>query len=474
MTIGERIQMHRKNKGLSQEDLAQKLYVSRQTVSQWETDQTVPSVDNIYRLKEVLDVSFDEILSDEKIEKEETEEEKPLEEYVNVSTWEEMKFAFGKAQKFDIKKFILLVAFFVGYGIFSIYVEDFGVALGFIAGMLLLVVVYAWSVYKVRLKTKKEMAKNGESWKQEYKLYTDRLEILLYDKDKIVSIDIIKREDVQAFYEDEKYYAFQARNQLFTIKRNLVEKESYFYNFIYKSPDTEKDSKSIQKIISVLLIIVSILSPVFGFMLDGYKSDYFDDVTSANGWMLLLFVPIPLISVLYGIYLKKKHIKNKGNITVGVMILAFLCIVGISSFNMTDYYYSDISRLTRWEEKIEVDFPDNGEIVTSVNDADMEEISGFYQISVVRFSEEERKFFMKEISSDERWVRDFSDNMMPCFDGGYYDSVFDYNLLYNVTTGEVNTPPERSGEYRFVLFKYLREDGVLEFEEYIIDIDMGE
>ena len=74
MTIGERIQILRKNNGLSQEDLAKKLLVSRQTVSQWETDQTIPSVDNIYRLKEILNVSFDELMSDEKTEKEETEE----------------------------------------------------------------------------------------------------------------------------------------------------------------------------------------------------------------------------------------------------------------------------------------------------------------------------------------------------------------------------------------------------------------
>ena len=90
MTIGERIQMHRKNQGLSQEDLAQKLFVSRQTVSQWETDQTVPTVDNIYILKEILDISFDELLSDEKVEKEETEE-KPLEEYECLCEKEEIK-----------------------------------------------------------------------------------------------------------------------------------------------------------------------------------------------------------------------------------------------------------------------------------------------------------------------------------------------------------------------------------------------
>ena len=62
MTIGEKIQFYRKNLGLSQEELGQKLYVSRQTVSLWEKDQTVPTIDNLVQLKEIFNVSFDELL----------------------------------------------------------------------------------------------------------------------------------------------------------------------------------------------------------------------------------------------------------------------------------------------------------------------------------------------------------------------------------------------------------------------------
>ena len=54
MTIGSRIQALRKERGMSQEELANKLSVSRQTVSQWETGQTAPSIDNIYTLKDIV------------------------------------------------------------------------------------------------------------------------------------------------------------------------------------------------------------------------------------------------------------------------------------------------------------------------------------------------------------------------------------------------------------------------------------
>ena len=69
MTIGEKIQKQRKDLGISQEELAQKLLVSRQTISQWEKGQTVPTIDNLLRLKDVFGISADEILNgDEKPE----------------------------------------------------------------------------------------------------------------------------------------------------------------------------------------------------------------------------------------------------------------------------------------------------------------------------------------------------------------------------------------------------------------------
>ena len=62
MTLGNRIQQCRKALDLSQEELGQKLLVSRQTVSLWEKDQTLPSIDNLTRLKEIFGISVDELL----------------------------------------------------------------------------------------------------------------------------------------------------------------------------------------------------------------------------------------------------------------------------------------------------------------------------------------------------------------------------------------------------------------------------
>ena len=89
MTIGERLQQHRKDLGLSQEELGQRLLVSRQTVSLWETDQTLPTIDNLLRLKELFGISVDELLEGKKEEQE--EQEKPLESYCMTFSAEELK-----------------------------------------------------------------------------------------------------------------------------------------------------------------------------------------------------------------------------------------------------------------------------------------------------------------------------------------------------------------------------------------------
>lgn len=62
MTIGEQIQTLRIQRGLTQEQLAEMLEVSRQSISKWELGQTVPDVDKIIRISELFDISTDTIL----------------------------------------------------------------------------------------------------------------------------------------------------------------------------------------------------------------------------------------------------------------------------------------------------------------------------------------------------------------------------------------------------------------------------
>lgn len=62
MTLGERICQYRIERRLSQQEVAEKLEVSRQSVSKWETDGAVPELDKLVKLCELFEVSLDELV----------------------------------------------------------------------------------------------------------------------------------------------------------------------------------------------------------------------------------------------------------------------------------------------------------------------------------------------------------------------------------------------------------------------------
>ena len=62
MKLAEKIMTLRKQRGWSQEELAQQLSVSRQSVSKWESGASVPDLDKILKMSEIFGVSTDTLL----------------------------------------------------------------------------------------------------------------------------------------------------------------------------------------------------------------------------------------------------------------------------------------------------------------------------------------------------------------------------------------------------------------------------
>ena len=66
MTLGERIKNYRKELGLSQEELAEKINVSRQAITKWENDSGIPDIDNLISLSKIMGILLDELVMGEK------------------------------------------------------------------------------------------------------------------------------------------------------------------------------------------------------------------------------------------------------------------------------------------------------------------------------------------------------------------------------------------------------------------------
>nr|SFZ89151.1 Transcriptional regulator, XRE family [Loigolactobacillus rennini] len=64
MSMGSILKSHRRRHGISQLQLADKLHISRQSISSWENDRAYPSLDNLIALSELYRISIDDLLKD--------------------------------------------------------------------------------------------------------------------------------------------------------------------------------------------------------------------------------------------------------------------------------------------------------------------------------------------------------------------------------------------------------------------------
>ena len=67
MEFNEKLQELRKNKGLTQEELAEALYVSRTAISKWESGRGYPSIDSLKEIAKYFSVTIDELLSSDEV-----------------------------------------------------------------------------------------------------------------------------------------------------------------------------------------------------------------------------------------------------------------------------------------------------------------------------------------------------------------------------------------------------------------------
>lgn len=152
MNLGDKLLELRKKKGLSQEEVAYELNVTRQTVSKWETNQTTPDFDKIAPLCKLYDISTDELLTG-----------KMKEEKNNVTIQPDNK---RKAVILSIS--IFLYFFAVALLIFSIEVVKLNESFAVSIFLIICAIATCLIVYQSSLSPKKEKT---ETEKKDNKLY---------------------------------------------------------------------------------------------------------------------------------------------------------------------------------------------------------------------------------------------------------------------------------------------------------------
>lgn len=166
MILAEKIIKLRKQNGWSQEDLAMKLNVSRQSVSKWESTASIPDLDKIIKLSEIFGVSTDYLLKDtaeeeagmEAITEEEhaisRERSVSLEEantYMNLVESASRKIAAGVAACILSPVMLILLAAWSEFGVFSIS-EDMAGGMGVTLLLIIIagaVITFIWQGMKL-------------------------------------------------------------------------------------------------------------------------------------------------------------------------------------------------------------------------------------------------------------------------------------------------------------------------------------
>ncbi|MFC0015863.1 MULTISPECIES: helix-turn-helix domain-containing protein [Allobacillus] len=113
MFFGDKLKKEREKKGWSQDYLAEKIYVSRQSVSKWETGKNYPSIEVIINLSDLFGVTIDELLrSDEELKEKVIRDSKQL-AHPKWKTFFDSLFLLG-AFLLLAKLIILALNYFVG------------------------------------------------------------------------------------------------------------------------------------------------------------------------------------------------------------------------------------------------------------------------------------------------------------------------------------------------------------------------
>ncbi len=350
ITFGQKLQGLRKQNDLSQETLAKLLYVTRQSISLWENDKAMPSIDLLVRLGSIFSISVDELLDNPTVPT-----EKSFSKHTTVYSRELLYDAF-KNENYILRTIVLCVAViyaFLGIVLLSGVVNVPGADVSPIFSLIpiitgvfgLLMSAGLWTFYFIlyyimRKKVNKLIDKNVS--KLEVITFKHNFQVKEYKEQ--TETYTIPYSQISKVSETEKYYIINLINkQVIVVDKNntqgdiaYIQKVSSLYQkhkkrYIY--PTNKQSTKKIlfTKYASIVLCIASIISlwiSLFVAMIPLSTGKIFSELTAFEGSFvkltMLTFLIIPLLSIIFGVYHNCKGRKTKPNIIIGIVMFAIM------------------------------------------------------------------------------------------------------------------------------------------------------
>ncbi len=453
------IQAYRKKLGLSQEELGERLFVSRQTVSQWETGQTQPTLDNLIRLREIFGVSIDELMGVAEPECEtlpepslEPNPPKKLEteQYIVEYSGAEVREVCNAKTEKSIAMILLSATLAVLSFMWSLNVYH-GAFFLIICGAFLMGVMFgiAWLIDCRRVIERAVCRMNGKKYC--FSMVNGSIKLLIVDDDKIVVERFIELYDIKRVRETRTFIVFECHDgAIYALRRSRITdipelavlysalKSLENYKPRPKSPALRRWGIVFFALTLASLAIGYVLALAIAFSFD--KSETHDFLEAF--WGFFAVIPIPIVSIVIGIMLEKRDMPYKKNIVVAIIMIPVLILCGSLCLLAEPIYSPD--PIVTVEEQLEIDIP---------ADVYFTELRQYNQVIVyTTLSEADAEAFEKQL--DDRWLTDLPEGQERLHLAELTEMEFDRVLLYNLITEEYNTLPADSGEYTFIALYY--------------------
>lgn len=472
MTVGERIQYHRKKQNLSQEELGQKLLVSRQTVSLWETDQTLPTVDNLRLLRDIFGISIDELLGVEPASV--PDEPTPLESYTFRHTREPLDARLKSQRRSLLARFgaflLVIAMFFMSASQTDEYLVICLCLGAFAAVCACRYIAVFWQLRKKHDSDLNRMLANTYT----YNLFENELHIRIQRDGECLENLHIPYDALAKVGRTECYYEIYNSGRMYFVPRSLFETgdpalrsrfEALLETKLGASKGVATEGK--WKVISIALVVASIAVLVVGAGKLGLMSLYEFTRMGQGFWAFSAFLLIPFASIAMGIYLQRKGKRALKNIVIGIIVIVLLVMQGISTHTwginekeaLEEYFLSV-------ETCFDMDFPGMEQFFSyssSINNGP--EIP----VNLVKFDPDSCAEFESQLSQDSRWLEELPAELV-IYSGGAIgkNAETDYILLYNATTGAFNSIPKEPGMYRFLFVCYEIDTHCMRISDYTL------
>lgn len=491
MTLGERILKYRKKAGISQEELADKLNVTRQSISLWETDQTLPSLDNLIALAELFNISMDELCG---LNTEKTAEEEPAatETAADVNEDKPQCFASAKATVTpqvlkDMRRitnrnvivWFVLVILSCAMCIFSIVLSNNGASND--ALMMPIAFAVLFVIMLIRLITygksqSKKSLKRYPNLVYRYLFYSDHF-VVKSTSDTSQSTFTVKYDEIKKTVQNGLFIYVMYDNNVLPIESQSISVcPEVILNLLKlgetvnatKDPETKVKPRAAIRSLLIAMFVLSLLSifiALFVVQISVQTSPIpdFGFTMIEHMWKFFLIIPLPLTSTVLGIVYRKKGYKCKKNVIAGVIMCVLLPVYGSFTFMFNDQIGHEFKYVRDIEYSVGIDLPDNGYVSYKLDKSTQTVTS-----AMVKF--DDKNEILNTVSADNRFKRDT--NSIPSNFVKAYDlaatSNYDFFLLYDKTCGEFNNAMSGNHLYhRFIYIAYSIDKNIMYVTEFV-------